>query len=366
MKMGVKKMNGKRGKSVMSMDMMKMICCTVIVWYTTQIAASLMMKKVMKRTIISPIDMTLSNLAISCSLDYVFVKFVTGSRLPEMNKSLAIKAFPIAASLLIVKAFTLMGYEYISISLAHTIKSCEPVFTVAFSIVGYKMSFSRLVYLSLVPMVGGAVMAASSDVEFHLVGVLAIITATVFQSLQRLFNKDLLGTISETKVSNDLARILGIKFTIAFQAMIICVPLAVLSRIASSGGNTTFEEPSSWIESIMECAPSVIVSSAFQWLAGAASYYLLALIAPLSHSVAKITERMLLILISVVLFQSHAVSFINITGILLALSGVLCYLYAKNRDRTRLKRSSPTSSSSFKPECKGGGVVEMSNIKSHV
>ena len=256
MKMGVKKMNGKRGKSMMSMDMMKMICCTVIVWYTTQIAASLMMKKVMKRTIISPIDMTLSNLAISCSLDYVFVKFVTGSRLPEMNKSLAIKAFPIAASLLIVKAFTLMGYEYISISLAHTIKSCEPVFTVAFSIVGYKMSFSRLVYLSLVPMVGGAVMAASSDVEFHLVGVLAIITATVFQSLQRLFNKDLLGTISETKVSNDLARILGIKFTIAFQAMIICVPLAVLSRIASSGGHTTFEEPSSWIESIMECAHS--------------------------------------------------------------------------------------------------------------
>ena len=245
------------------------------------------------------------DLAISCSLDYIYVRFLAGSRLPKMNKSFSVKILPIAASLLIVKALTLMGYEYITISLAHTIKSCEPVFTVAFSIVGYKVRFSQSVYISLIPMVGGAVMAASSDVEFHLIGVLAIVGATVFQSLQRLFNKALLGTISETKTSHDLSRILGIKFCIALQAMIMCVPLAILYRLATSGGNVTMKEPSSLIENIIECAPSVIVSSAFQWLAGAASYYLLALIAPLSHSVAKITERMLLILISVVLFQNH-------------------------------------------------------------
>ena len=218
-------------------------------------------------------------------------------------------------------------------------------------------------------MVGGAVMAASSDVEFHLIGVLAIVGATVFQSLQRLFNKALLGTISETKTSHDLSRILGIKFCIALQAMIMCVPLAILYRLATSGGNVTMKEPSSLIENIIECAPSVIVSSAFQWLAGAASYYLLALIAPLSHSVAKITERMLLILISVVLFQNHSLSFINITGILLALFGVLCYLYAKNRDQSYLNLLSSHNSSSrngnnnsLKPECKGIGVVEMSNM----
>ena len=353
-------------KSGMSKEMMNVIILTVVVWYTTQIAASLMMKKVMKRTIISPIDMTLSNLAISCSLDYIYVRFLAGSRLPTMSKSFSVKILPIAASLLLVKALTLMGYEYITISLAHTIKSCEPVFTVAFSIVGYKVRFSQSVYISLIPMVGGAVMAASSDVEFHLIGVLAIVGATVFQSLQRLFNKALLGTISETKTSHDLSRILGIKFCIALQAMIMCVPLALLSRLATSGGNVTMKEPSSLIENIIECAPSVIVSSAFQWLAGAASYYLLALIAPLSHSVAKITERMLLILISVVLFQNHSLSFINITGILLALFGVLCYLYVKNRDQSYLSSRNSSSSNgnnnSLKPECKGVGVVEMSNM----
>ena len=113
-------------KSGMSKEMMNVIILTVVVWYTTQIAASLMMKKVMKRTIISPIDMTLSNLAISCSLDYIYVRFLAGSRLPTMSKSFSVKILPIAASLLLVKALTLMGYEYITISLAHTIKSCEP------------------------------------------------------------------------------------------------------------------------------------------------------------------------------------------------------------------------------------------------
>jgi len=353
------RMKKKKKSSKMSskVKMVQTIVLTVLVWYTTQIAASLMMKKVMKRTIISPLNMTLANLAISCSLDYVFVEFVMGSRLPKMNRKFAIRALPIAVSLLIVKAFTLMGYEYITISLAHTIKSCEPVFTVAFSIVGYRMRFSRLVYFSLIPMVGGAVMAAYSDVEFHLVGVLAIITATVFQSLQRLFNKDLLGTLTDAKVSNNLARILGVKYWIAFLGLMICIPLAILSKlVAASSIAVEGYAATTWIDTLRDSAPPIIVSSAFQWLAGAASYYLLALIAPLSHSVAKITERMLLILISVVLFQSHAVSFINIVGILIALAGVMCYVFAKHSERHHSSSANGSSSTTIKSECKGGGV----------
>lgn len=248
---------------------------------------------------------------------------------------------PVACGLLATKGFTLMGYESISISLAHTIKSCEPIFTVFFSLVWLRRSFSRRVYLSLIPILSGAVMAANSDIQFHVVGAAAVVLATSSQSLMRLYNKELMqsplfrlrstqnhksssgAAAGGTGRRSHFAFLLRIKFATCLVATAICATISICRVIVDL--STTSQ---SFRITRVPIIP-IVVSSMFQWYAGLCAYALLSMIAPLSHSIAKIAERMLLILISILLFQSHAVSPINMFGIILAFMGVATYVLVR-------------------------------------
>lgn len=66
---------------------------------------------------------------------------------------------------------------------------------------------------------------------------------------------------------------------------------------------------------------SLLIPSFLMWIASLSSYVLLSVVAPLSHSVAKITERMILILVAIHVFKT-SISSENTMGIFIAFFGI--------------------------------------------
>jgi drug/metabolite transporter (DMT)-like permease len=63
-----------------------------------------------------------------------------------------------------------------------TVKSLVPAFTVVLQVVLFRQPSPTLIYLSLVPVVGGVALASFTEVNFNMVGFLTALVASLTTS----------------------------------------------------------------------------------------------------------------------------------------------------------------------------------------
>ena len=236
--MNLKQMAGQDTKEIRLGSRGFRIAMTVCGWYLTQIFASLIMKNVMKKQSITPIVMASTNVLISASLDAFVIFCIDSKKVPAFEWRGILLTLPSAVCVVLVKVFTLFGYEYITISLAHTIKACEPFFTVLLAYIWLERTYKTTVYLSIVPILLGACMAAYTDSTYSAIGILAVVGATVSQAFNRLYIKRSMATWSsivstryeqaDDKQRSSLVDLIGLKCITAAVAFCLTLPLAIL------------------------------------------------------------------------------------------------------------------------------------------
>jgi solute carrier family 35 protein E1 len=80
------------------------------------------------------------------------------------------------------------------VSLSHTAKASEPIFNVVVAALVFKEYRSRLVYLSLVPIAVGVMLASVTDLSFTFIGFFWSVVSALMKVLQNIYTKRLMST----------------------------------------------------------------------------------------------------------------------------------------------------------------------------
>ncbi|XP_069126210.1 solute carrier family 35 member E1 homolog [Argopecten irradians] len=200
----------------------------------------------------------------------------------------------------------------VSVSYAHTVKATLPLFTVLLSriILGEKQTFP--VYLSLVPIIGGVIIATLTELSFDYIGLISALCATVGFSLQTIFSKKCL---KETGLHH-----LRLYVTICRLAAGCFLPMWALfdlRRIYAHHDSVNEDRMFYYLFLLL-------VDGFFSMLQNVFAFTVIAMVAPLSYAVANATKRIIIIGASL-FFLRNPVTPMNLLGMSVAVFGVLMY-----------------------------------------
>ncbi|ESP05172.1 hypothetical protein LOTGIDRAFT_102951 [Lottia gigantea] len=199
-----------------------------------------------------------------------------------------------------------------SVSYAHTVKATLPLFTVVLSRVILKEKQTWPVYISILPIIGGVIIATVTESKFEILGLYSALFATTCFSLQVIFSKKCL---KETGLHH--LRLLVLCSRIA--AMLF-IPFWLLWDFRKIIHDEEFMESGK----IMQTLFLILCDSVFNALHNVFAFTLLSMVMPLSYAVANATKRIVIISSSLIILQNPVTS-MNIVGMLVAIFGVLCY-----------------------------------------
>lgn len=203
----------------------------------------------------------------------------------------------------------------VPVSYSHTVKATMPVFTVILSRVILGETQSGEVYCSLIPIVGGVMIATATELSFDMVGLLSALLATFTFAVQNIFTKKALRDLQLNHL-----RLLLLMATIASAMLLPAWALYDLRRIIL--------ELESGKEDILWLLVILTINGFLNFAQNMVAFTVLSLVTPLSYAVASATKRILVITVSI-MFLRNPVSLYNGVGMLAAIFGVFLYNKAK-------------------------------------
>lgn len=202
------------------------------------------------------------------------------------------------------------------------VKGTMPLFTVILSQLILKERHTKWVYLSLLPIVTGVVIASFTEISFDLLGLVCALISTIGFSLQNIYSKKVL---KDTDVHHlRLLYMLGRLALIMFLPVWLYVDLKVVTTpaVLFNGSYTT--------------VVLLLIDGFLNWLQNIIAFTVISLVTPLTYSVSSAFKRIVVIAVSLFIL-GNPVTGLNILGMMMTCVGVLAYNRAKMYSRQGAK-----------------------------
>lgn len=223
---------------------------------------------------------------------------------------------PIAVCVVLSKVTTYLSYQYVSIALAHTAKASEPVFNVIVAALFYGEWHSRAVYASLAPITLGIVLASVSDLSYNHTGFAIAVASALLKVLQNIATKRVMASGAYTFWETH--------YLCGVASLLVLTPLLYWENAHSPAGHSFV---AAWAAVISLPLLALAFDSLLQWASSVSAYVVLSLVSHLTATIISVMKRLLMISVGVwaAATAGGAVSSLNVTGVVLAIGGVLWY-----------------------------------------
>ncbi|KAG0242342.1 suppressor of loss of ypt1 [Mortierella sp. GBA43] len=301
-------------------------------------------------------------------IQFVFVSlfcFILGSgfRMTTIRKptmGIMQMTAPLVGFQVVGHVFSSVAISRVPLSFVHTIKALSPLFTVIFYRIILGTTYSREVYISLVPLTAGVMLACRMSLEFNnLIGLICALASTLVFVTQNVFTKRILfstkakqeklgglgnkegvaeGDHEETGSTNaQKLDKLNILFYSSTMAAICMVPIWLYAE----GTSLIFPDDSGVYHHAMGHSAGFWAVSWLLFLNGVSHFFqnvfafsVLALTSPVTYSIASLIKRIVVIVASIVYFH-QTLGVTQWTGVCMTFWGLWLYNSAKNAAKVR-------------------------------
>ncbi|CAF0749761.1 unnamed protein product [Didymodactylos carnosus] len=200
----------------------------------------------------------------------------------------------------------------VPVSYAHTVKATMPFFTVVLSRIILREKQSLSIYMSLIPIIVGVIIATVTELSFNMVGLISALLSTFGFSLQNIYSKKSLKDISIHHLSL----------------------LAILAKISwcMFAPFWFFYDGIDIYQNVNYVTIKIIgylfVDGILNFIHNVVAFTMISLVSPLSYSIANSSKRIVVIAASLFILQ-NPVTNSNLVGMAVALIGVFLYNKAK-------------------------------------
>ncbi|KAF9201180.1 suppressor of loss of ypt1 [Haplosporangium sp. Z 27] len=272
---------------------------------------------------------------------------------------------PLVGFQVVGHVFSSVAISRVPLSVVHTVKALTPLFTVLFYRVVLGTTYSRAVYLSLVPLTAGVMLACRMSLEFNnMVGLSCALLSTLVFVMQNVFTKKILSSSKgkQPQNSHDEVGMNGLgnkdsisesdpidtalggnstnppqkldKINILFYSSTLAAVCMIPMWFYAEGTTLMFSE-----DPLGKASGSAGTWSVILWLLflnGVSHFFqnflafsVLALTSPVTYSIASLIKRIVVIVASIIYFH-QTLGMTQWTGVCLTFWGLWMYNSAKN------------------------------------
>ncbi|CAN8063601.1 unnamed protein product [Agarophyton chilense] len=296
----------------------------ILLWYAFNIVYNISNKRVLNWF---PVPWFVSWVQLLVGALYVLPIWALRIRkAPIVPKDAITTLLPVSIAHIIGHVSTVVSLGAVAVSFTHVVKSMEPFVNVVGSAVFLNSIFPLPVYLSLLPVVAGVVMASVTEVSFTWLGFLSAMTSNFAFTARNIFSKL---SMNKPKGENmgpaNLFAVLSVMSTIVLApfALIIDHPAKLISawKTATVGATAVVTAPKLLLY--------LFISGLFFYLYQEVAFQALDSVHPITHAVANTVKRIVIIVTTIIVFQNPMTK-ANALGSAIALFGVLLYSITKN------------------------------------
>ncbi|KAI8541459.1 hypothetical protein RHMOL_Rhmol08G0062400 [Rhododendron molle] len=289
------------------------------IWYLLNIYFNIYNKQVLK---VYPFPATVTAFQFGCGT--VLILLMWGLNLyprPKVTRSQFAAILPLAVIHTMGNILTNISLGKVAVSFTHTIKAMEPFFTVVLSALFIGEWPSIWVVFSLVPIVGGVALASFTEASFNWIGFTSAMASNLTNQSRNVLSKKFMVNKEEALDNINLFSIITI---ISF---LLLAPVAILMEGVKFSPSYLQFAANQGLNVRELCVRSLLAGFCFHTYQQV-SYIILQMVSPVTHSVGNCVKRVVVIISSVIFFQTP-VTPINSLGTAVALAGVFLYSRAK-------------------------------------
>jgi Tpt phosphate/phosphoenolpyruvate translocator len=295
----------------------------IALWYAVNVAFNLTNKSLFKHF---PYPWTVSTVHVIIGTIYCAVTYFAGWKSASFGRPITKKEFgqifPPASMHALGHIAANLSFAAVAISLTHTVKTLEPVFSAGLQWLLMGQATPLPVLASLVPIIGGVAMAVSGELSFNLMGFAGAMVSNVTFGLRAVLSKKTMNTLT------DLSSTALYAYTTLI-SMIICLPLALIVE-----GPTLRAGCEAAMESLGTktfCIYLVAVGM-FYHLYNQFAFNTLQRVNPVSHGVCNVVKR-IIIIGSSVLFFGNVLTKQTMIGTAIAIAGTALYTELQSKKK---------------------------------
>jgi len=252
---------------------------------------------------------------------FVVPCWLTGLRnKPDLTAENWKELSPVGLWASLAHAFSVLALGAGAVSFGQIVKAGEPVFAAATNALLLKDIDHPMVYLALLPIIGGVGLASLKELSFTWTALIAASAANQAAALKNVVSKKVMGKPWAKNLGPQntyaVVTILALLFTLPFVAIFDLKTFgAVLEQVTAAGTGADVVRY------------SVLSGLAF-YIYNEASFLTLSKLSPVTHSVANTLKRVVIIVASCIVFKTP-MSLLGGIGSGIAVLGTLLYSLAK-------------------------------------